>query len=165
MTKYLRQYASNKKETDTVFGIKAKDENFYIGDSRVTIEGDDITVRDKTYKGTPGLWELLTMVKPNKTIYDVSNRANYAEIQNVTNAMSVSTNPSKRKASKSWKYTNIIKPLWDPQTGKGVDVVVLPQDTNALVDMLDLRMSSSKAGNTRSIAAKTTRKRDCRYLR
>ena len=66
-TKYLRQYASRKKETDKVFGIRATDENFYIGEKPISTEGDDITVGDKTYmyKGTPGLWELLTMARPN----------------------------------------------------------------------------------------------------
>jgi len=31
---------------------------------------------------------------------------------------------------------------------KNVDVVVLPQDSNTLVEMLDLRMSSFKTGDT-----------------
>jgi len=42
-TKYLRQYASSKKETDTAFGIRAKDKKFYIGEKQISIEGD-ITV-------------------------------------------------------------------------------------------------------------------------
>ena len=58
------------------------------------------------------------------------------------------SNLNKPKASAGWKYMNIIKPIWDAKTGKGVDVVVFPQDSNALVEMLDLRMSSFKAGNT-----------------
>src|SRR6218665_965881 len=37
-TKYLRQYASSKKET--VFGIRAKDEKFYMGEKPISIEGD-----------------------------------------------------------------------------------------------------------------------------
>src|SRR6218665_216624 len=54
-TKYLQQYASNKKSTDTTFGINSKDGVFYIGDSKISIQLDDVTVRDKTYAGTPGL--------------------------------------------------------------------------------------------------------------
>src|ERR1043165_4433224 len=42
-TAYLQQYASNKKSTDTTFGIRSKDGIFYIGDTPITIEGDDIT--------------------------------------------------------------------------------------------------------------------------
>src|SRR6218665_62418 len=147
-TKYVRQYASRKKETDKVFGIRSTDENFYIGEKPISIAGDDITVGDKTYKGTPGLWELLTMARPNESIYDSNDHADYAEILNVTKAMSTPSNTNKPKASGGWKYNSIIKPIWDAKMVKGVDVVVLPQDSNALVEMLDLRMSSFKVGNT-----------------
>ena len=56
-TKYLHQYAFNKKSTDTTFGLRSQDGIFYIRDTPITIQGDDITVADKTYDGTPGLWE------------------------------------------------------------------------------------------------------------
>src|SRR6218665_2661689 len=95
-----------------------------------SIEGDDITVGDKTYKGTPGLWKLLTMARPNESIYDSTDNADYAEILNVTKAMSMPSNPKKPNASGGWKYMNIIKLIWDARTGKGVDVVVLPQDNS-----------------------------------
>src|ERR1043165_435194 len=58
-TAYLQQYASNKKSTDTTFGIRSKEGVFYIGDTPITIEGDDITVADKTYTGTPVPWEFI----------------------------------------------------------------------------------------------------------
>ena len=64
-TAYLQQYASKNKSTDTTFGIRSKNGVFYIGDTPITIQSDNITVADKTYDGTPGLWELLTMKKPN----------------------------------------------------------------------------------------------------
>lgn len=62
-------------------------------------------------------------------------------------------NPSKPKSSKSAKYREIIKPLWNRAvkgtTGKGVTVpVILPSDPNALVEMLLLRIAGYKAGNT-----------------
>ena len=56
--KYLRQFAS-KEAVDKTFGLYGKYGEFFIGDSPVKIEGDDITVKDKEYQGTPGLWELL----------------------------------------------------------------------------------------------------------
>src|SRR6218665_2802818 len=43
--KYLRQYASRKKGTDKVFGLRSTDEYFYIGEKRISLDGDDITVR------------------------------------------------------------------------------------------------------------------------
>lgn len=149
-TKYLHQYASNKKFTDTTFGINSKNGIFYIGDSPISIQGDDITVRDRVYSGTPGLWELLTMVKPNDSIYDNNDLEEYAEILDLTNAMRQPNNPSKPKSSRGEKYKNIVKPIWDrkvSKVGKGV-VTLLPQDTDELVNMLHLRVNSFKAGNT-----------------
>ena len=110
---YLQQYASNKKFTDTTFGIHSKDGVFYIGDTPITIQGDDITVKDKTYDGTPGLWELITMAKPNESIYDGNDLNDYAEILVATNAMRQQNNPNKPKSSRSEKWMKIIKPIWE----------------------------------------------------
>jgi len=144
-TKYLHRYASSKKSADTTFGLNSKDGAFRIGDASVSILNDDITVGDKTYAGTPGLWELLTMAKPNASIYDGNDLSDYAEILHATNAMKQPNNPSKPKSSRSEKYRKIIKPIWDAKIGKGV--VVIPRDPNALVEMLSLRFASYEAGN------------------
>ena len=158
-TKYLHQYAANKKAVDTTFGIYSKDGQFYIGTSPITIQDNDVTVEDKSYKGTPGLWELLTMANPDKSMYGRDDLENYAQILYETDAMRQPTNPNKPKSSRSTKYTEIIKPIWDSmirkhqgsttKTGKGVTApVILPNDPNALVEMLSLRLAGYKAGNT-----------------
>ena len=110
---YLHQYASNKKSTDTTFGISSKGGIFYIGDTPITIQDDNITVAGKTYAGTPGLWELITMTKPNETIYDDNDLNDYAEILHATNAMRQPKNPNKPRSSRSEKWKNIIKPIWE----------------------------------------------------
>ena len=152
-TEYLKNYTSNEKKVDKIFGIYSKDGDFYIGDQPITIQGDDVTVGDKTYPRTPGLWELITMAKPDNTIFDSEDIENYAEILQKTNAISQPLNPNKPKSSRSEKYKDIIKPIWDrtshqAKTGKGVPVIVIPQDPNALIEMLQLRMASFSAGNT-----------------
>src|SRR6218665_4081962 len=80
-TKYLQQYASDIRTVDSTSGINSKNGVFYIGDRPISIHNNAVTVGDKTYEGTPGLWELLTMTKPNKTIYDRNDLEEYAEIQ------------------------------------------------------------------------------------
>ncbi|EDO33833.1 predicted protein, partial [Nematostella vectensis] len=105
---------------------------FYIGNSPITIRGDDVTVGDKTYKGTPGLWELLTMAKPNNSIYNDTDIESYARILDETNAIRSTTNPNKPKSSRS----------------EGVSSVILPSNPNVLVEMLSLRLAGYKAGNT-----------------
>ena len=51
---------------DNKFGIWFDDENFYIGnkENKILIDGNDLIVKDKRYKGSHGLWRLLT--KPNR---------------------------------------------------------------------------------------------------
>ena len=154
-TQYLQQYASNKKSVDTTFGIHSENGTFYIGDKPITIDGDDVTVGNTSYKGTPGLWELLTMAKPDNAIYDSTDLDAYAEILERSNAIAQPGNPNKPKSSRSEKYNQIIKPLWNRMahgaqaaTGKGIKTIILPQDPNALVEMLKLRLASFEAGNT-----------------
>lgn len=165
-SKYLQQYLSNKKAVDKTFGIYNRDGQFYIGNSPITIQGDDVTIGDKTYQGTPGLWELITMLYPNKTLYTATDLENYAEIMDRTNAISSKTNPNKPKASRSDKYRDIIKPIWERRPYKGKltqlsptpsratsgtgfsSTIILPSDPNALVEMLSLRLAGVKAGNT-----------------
>jgi len=60
----------------------------------------------------------------------------------------------KVKSSRSDKYRNIVKPIYDKHlrprktstTGKGI--ALMPSDPNALVDMLAIRFASYKAGNS-----------------
>ena len=62
---------------------------------------------------------------------------------------------TKPKANKSWKWKQILKPIWDEKdlyTGNGlipsVPVITLPFDPIALVQRLDILMASKAAGNT-----------------
>src|SRR6218665_1222807 len=146
-TKYLQQYASDNGTVDTTFGIHSKTGVFYIHNSPISIHNNDVTVGDKTYAGTPGLSELLTMANPNETMDHSDDLKEYAEILHATNAIRQAKNPSKPKSPKSQKYKQIIKPIWDTKVGKGV-AVVIPQNPNALVEMLSLQMASFAAGNT-----------------
>jgi len=52
--KYLRQFAS-KEDVDKTFGLYDTHGKFFISDSPVKIEGDDIIVKDKEYQGIPSL--------------------------------------------------------------------------------------------------------------
>ena len=150
-TSYLRKFASKDEDTDTVYGIYDNKGKFYIGDTRVGIIDDNIIVGEKEYQGTPGLWELITMKLPNDQVYDDDDEENYAEILVNTSALKRGNVSGSRtpKASKSWKWNNLLKRIWserDKYEGKGV--VIIPSDPNALLDRLDLLMASKGAGNT-----------------
>ena len=62
---------------------------------------------------------------------------------------------TKPKANKSWKRKHILKSIWDEKdlyTGNGitpsVPIIILPCDSIALVERLDILMACKAAGNT-----------------
>jgi hypothetical protein len=59
---YLSPYVYGKKSLDTQYGIrKDSDGRFMIGDSSLTVDSvSDIWIKGNRFKGTRGLWELLT---------------------------------------------------------------------------------------------------------
>ena len=74
-----------------------------------------------------------------------------------TNALRRNNDKSETKpnANKSWKLKDILKPIWDEKdlfTGNGltpsVSTIILPCDTIALVERLDILTASKAAGNT-----------------
>lgn len=152
-TQYLRQFALMQK-TNKSYGIYDKDGQFYIGNTPVEINDNNIKIgAHKEYRGTPGLWELLVMDKPDQDIISSEDLRNYSEILIKTSAIRQKNNPnsSRPKASRSEKWTKIIKPIWETRAqyeGNGFPTVVLPSDPNALIDRLDLLMASRTAGNT-----------------
>ena len=74
-----------------------------------------------------------------------------------TNALRRTNDESenKQKSNRSWKWKHILKSIWDDKklyTGKGltssVSTIILPCDTIALVERLDILMGSKAAGNS-----------------
>ncbi|XP_065684438.1 uncharacterized protein LOC136096847 [Hydra vulgaris] len=133
---YLKLYTAknSKKVSDDIFGIHYN-------------EGNDITIEDKKYTGTPGLWEII--VKSHPVRYTNDDRNKYKKFLDQTDAIRSDLNLSKPRSSKSYKYTNVIKPIWEEMIGKsGKGVVILPSDPNALFEMLKLRLAALQAGNT-----------------
>jgi len=149
---YLRLFAT-QQEVDKTFGIYDKHGKFYIGDSPIEIDGDNITVKGTQYTGTLGLWELLIMKETDRNIYTDNDRAEYAEILKQTSVMKHGNNPAtnKPKSSKGYKYKVIIKPIWEDlygTVGRGLKTVVIPCCPDALVDRLPLLLASNADGNT-----------------
>ena len=96
---------------------------------------------------------------------------NYGDLLIQTNTIYHNNNPNtkKPKSSKSYKWKNLIKPIWenikkrkhlktieedeededDPQPStSGTGLTILPNDPNALIDRFDLLFSSQNAGHT-----------------
>ena len=164
--------AFTKKNIDLSFGLYAQEGKFKIGNKEVNIEDNDINVDNIIFEGTPGFWELITSKNPEN--YTREDLDKYRQLLLLTNAVYRDNNPDNNnpKSSKSPKWKNIIKPIWEqikiqkeeeeyeeyeePATisftsTKGTGLKrpkILPSDPNALIDRFDLLFSSQKAGHT-----------------
>ena len=163
--------AFTKKNIDLAFGLYAQEGKFKIGNKEVNIEDNDINVDDIIFEGTPGFWELITSKNPEN--YTSEDLGKYQQLVILTNTAYQGNNPknNKAKSSRSPKWKNIIKPIWEqikkqkeeeeyeeeyeepalipftPTKGTGLPKI-LPSDPNALIDRFDLLFSSQKAGHT-----------------
>jgi hypothetical protein len=67
---YLTAYVYNRRFLDKEYGIrKEEDGTFMLGNSPVTVDAQsNVIVHDKLFRGTTGLWELLTRKKVNQSL-------------------------------------------------------------------------------------------------
>ena len=159
---------ASKGGIDKSFGLDVKNKRFHIGDKPITIKDDNIIIEGVEYEGTRGLWELIMSNNPQN--FTEEDFTNYGELLIQTNTIYQKNNPNqnKPKSSGSYKWTNIISPIWeevkkrkrlktieeededdDPQPStSGTGLKILPSDPNALIDRFDLLLTSQKAGHT-----------------
>ena len=173
--KYIQ---SNLGRATTKAGLYSEDDNLKIGYRPVKIENDDIIIDDERFKGTVGLWKLITSKDiPDKTEYGAKDLANYITIMHITKATYDKNN---KRVGGNDKMNKLIKPfvktlekdggeglidkidehfgneeeeyeedaLYPFTPTKGTGLKILPSDPNALIDRFDLLFSSKKAGHT-----------------
>ena len=141
--KYLKD-----PDRDTTFGIRNEEGLYYIGNKQATIANNNIIVDDKKFRGTPGLWELIMSKNPED--FTEGDYENYAKLLIKTNALYRGNNPKSfyPKSSKGDKW-NLIRLIWAKRkVYEGEGVVVIPSDPNALLERLDLLLTSQGAGHT-----------------
>jgi len=63
---YLMPYVYNRRFLDTQYGVRKDCDMFMIGDSPIVVDTvGDITIKERMFMGSKGLWELLTRKKLN----------------------------------------------------------------------------------------------------
>ena len=154
----IAKHYLNKKYRDETFGIRREKGHHYIGNKHVIIKDDDIIIEEtgERFRGTPGLWGLITSKNPDKDGIDWSEEdyASYKYLMLKTNVLHRGDNPNNPnpKASGGYKWVNILSPIWFSKKPKkeyeGYGVVVIPSDPNALLERLDLLLASQEAGHT-----------------
>lgn len=165
---YLSQYDSlprfyikamlsdDKNEFDHKYGVRhnPEKEKFYIGDSQLQFAGSDIVVKNKNYRGTYGLYELL--FKKNPRYFTQEDEKAYKNIVLSTNAHRRYYRSNKQiDGSRLDKYKKIIAQFED-RTGEGMYMEVTDNpidyvhwdDPNELVDRLRLLLASTQAGHS-----------------
>ena len=85
------------------------------GDKPIKIKGDNIIIDDKEYTGTDGLWELIISNNPQEGTITEEDYLKYVKLLKQTNAIYQNNDPNtnKPKSSKSYKWKNLIKPIWE----------------------------------------------------
>jgi len=59
-------YVYKRRFLDKQYGVHKEGDIFMIGDSRIVVDTvGDITIKDRVFKGSKGLWELMTRKKVN----------------------------------------------------------------------------------------------------
>jgi len=108
---YLR--ASHGKDgDDSHYELKSMNGQSYIGKDLIEIDGNDLVIKGKRYRGTRGLWQLITMKEPELG-FPTKDKKNYGEIMVEADAIRDPENPDRPFETKSFKWKEFITPIWD----------------------------------------------------
>ena len=168
-SKYLLPTFRQKATQSDIKPGDPKGTFFKIGETPIKIENDDIIIDDERFKGTVGLWKLITSKDiPDIEEYGTQDLADYITIMHITKATFDKNN---KRVGGNDKMNKLIKPLvktlekdksgsklvteinkhfgFEEAATKGTGLPkILPSDPNALIDRFDLLFSSKKAGHT-----------------
>ena len=176
----IARHYLNKQYRDVTFGIRKEKGHHYIGNKHVIVVDNDIIIKDsgEKFKGTDGLWELITSKKP--VDFNKEDKNEYERLMVKTNATHRDYDPTnpRPRGSDGEKWKKIVGPIWYKKQGfseedairmtkdknyrkrlikkmhkikyeyEGEGVVVIPSDPNALLARLELLLASQEAGHT-----------------
>ena len=165
---YYQRTAQDK--IDNYFGIVPDGDwqHYKMGRKRVQIDGPDILVDGRRYKGTKGLWSLIMRKVPKD--FTREDMFVYRDLVLHTNAMAYPNNLSHGSQVRRTKKWREIFPLFDrldeeeekegessplsssntsqeEKTGKGINIQYLPGDIKGLQTKLNYLLAEYRAGN------------------
>jgi hypothetical protein len=154
----LHRDTNKKDQLDKTFGVRSDGNRWLLGDSPIYVKHNDLLIKDKIYKGTEGLYELMFLKNPNPNLYNKKDLNTYKEMILSTNAHKQGYEKTRQvNSNKGDKYKYLIKDLVQPKTGSGVHLNSVRyefwDDVNELVDELRKLVASREAGNTGVINA------------
>ena len=108
-SKYLLPTFRQKATQSDIKPGDSKGTFFKIGETPIKIENDDITIKDERFKGTVGLWKLITSKDiPDITEYGAKDLADYITIMHITKATYDKNN---KRVGGNDKMNKLIKPF------------------------------------------------------
>ena len=113
-TENIKKYFTPGVGGDLNSGIYFKEkEGEYIGSEPIKIDDNDIILKNNRFKGTPGLWKLITSKKiPDISEYKAKDLYNYTYIMTHTNTAYVKFDPDRQyKGGNNKKMNDLIKPF------------------------------------------------------
>ena len=141
-----------------VYGARLENDGLQIGDSKLAVdEKDNILVKEQTFKGTTGLFELIFKKTPKK--YTRNDLRDFKKICMLTNSHRKGYSPSAPiHRNKSEIYKEIIAKIFSKYRGKpkgkGMSMksvydtnVIYYNNVNKLVDRMRLLYESIQAGH------------------
>ena len=124
---YIVPYFYNRRFLDTQYGIRKVGNSFMIGDSAVLVDTDsDITIKGQEFRGTKGLWELLTRKKVNRKLITSDDLKKYKKILILTNAHLTDYQPgSDIQITRGSKFQDVISQLFPQTRRRGIESALL----------------------------------------
>jgi hypothetical protein len=113
----------NRLFLDKHYGIRRDDDGtFIIGNSVVSMdESSDITINGKRFRGTKGLWELLTRKNVNTDVITTRDMKRYKHILEMTNVHLVEYEPGGDiQISRGSKFAKVIPKLFLQSKRRGI---------------------------------------------
>ena len=84
---YVSPYVYKRGFLDTTYGIRKTGNTFMIGNSPVEVDNNsNVHIKQREFKGTQGLWELLTRKRVDKKVVTDNDLEQYKTILELTNA-------------------------------------------------------------------------------
>jgi len=120
---YQMPYVCKRRFLDTQYGIRKEGDTFKIGDTPVLVDQDgDITIKENEFRGSEGLWELLTRKNANKEHVTSDDLRKYKKILLLTNAHLEGYDPSGAiNFGRGNKFREIIAPFFASPKSRGVE--------------------------------------------
>lgn len=149
----------NTKQHDSLYGIRSKNDSYFIGETRVFLNDKCISVCDELFPLTFGLMNLLFLKDPKH--YGKHDLKNYRRIIELTNIHKKFNQPNSNMKSdkRNMKFCKVIVPMFQ-KFGEAIKVNFMElnknlktdykywDNANELIDRLKLLLASHVAGHT-----------------